>query len=391
MKQKGLARERTLFLILIPALWLFFSMAQQHNQQKVSSVQLQHEVSVTVKLIQVMVTDKDGKSVIDLTAEDFEIYDNSKKMAIAHFEKHSLFSPQDKTEAVVTSPALSTRSISRKFILLFDFAYQGFTGIRKARKAALHFIDTQLVPADEVAIITYSKNKGLSLPQYFTSDHQKIKELVELLTSSELVGGITSPGHKPIAGEDEEKLSLTFNLKKEHYINQARQFCMDVIELAKQLVHIPGTKNIILFSRGISNKIIYGQLPEGGDSGGEPANARLLDLLQKMGQWLAEAKCFVFAVNTEGALSNHFRNKFLAGDLSLRQLTQLSGGKYFDNVASYKGINKEISQMTSVYYVLGYYLDEKPDGRYHKVEVKVKKKGYVVHGQKGYFYSILFP
>lgn len=166
---------------------------------------------------------------------------------------------------------------------------------------------------------------------------------------------------------------------------------MNVIELAKDLVHIPGTKNVIFFSRGVSNKIIYGQLPEGGDSGGEPPDVRLLDLLQKMGQWLAAANCFVFAINTEGALSDHFRNKFLAGDLSLRQLTQLSGGKYFDNVANYKRINKEIRQMTSVYYVLGYYIDEKRDGSYHKVEVKVKKKGYVVYSQKGYFYPILFP
>jgi len=46
--------------------------------QEVAQLQkpLQHEVSVTLKLIQVYVTDKKGKPVQDLEKADFIVYDN---------------------------------------------------------------------------------------------------------------------------------------------------------------------------------------------------------------------------------------------------------------------------------------------------------------------------
>ncbi len=41
------------------------------QQASLSQKPLQHEVSVTLKLIQVYVTDKDGKPVLDLAKDDF--------------------------------------------------------------------------------------------------------------------------------------------------------------------------------------------------------------------------------------------------------------------------------------------------------------------------------
>jgi len=51
---------------------------------------LQHEVSVTLKLIQVFVTDKTGKPVLDLTKDDFILYDDGRPQKLTEFEKHVL-------------------------------------------------------------------------------------------------------------------------------------------------------------------------------------------------------------------------------------------------------------------------------------------------------------
>jgi hypothetical protein len=67
-------------------------------------------------------------------------------------------------------------------------------------------------------------------------------------------------------------------------------------------------------------------------------------------------------------------------------LSEQTGGKYFHSVEYYDKISDEIQNITSNYYVIGYYIDEqKWDGRYHELEVKVKRKGCKVYAQGGYF------
>jgi hypothetical protein len=51
----------------------------------------------------------------------------------------------------------------------------------------------------------------------------------------------------------------------------------------------------------------------------------------------------------------------------------------------YEKIAKQIQNITSNYYVLGYYIDEKWDGKYHKIKVEVKRKGCIVYAQAGFF------
>ncbi|MGB2844492.1 MAG: hypothetical protein WBC02_06530, partial [Candidatus Aminicenantaceae bacterium] len=72
-------------------------------------------------------------------------------------------------------------------------------------------------------------------------------------------------------------------------------------------------------------------------------------------------------------------------DQSLELLSRLSGGKYFHNIGNYKQISEQIQNITSNYYVLGYYINETWDGKYHKIKIKVNRKGCEVNAQQGYF------
>jgi hypothetical protein len=58
-----------------------------------AQVSEEHDVTVTLKLIQVYVTDKKGNPVMDLEKDDFELYDKSKLKTITDFEKHVLTVP----------------------------------------------------------------------------------------------------------------------------------------------------------------------------------------------------------------------------------------------------------------------------------------------------------
>jgi hypothetical protein len=83
---------------------------------------LQHEVAVTLKLIQVFVTDAEGKPVLDLEKSDFVIIDNGKPQTITDFERH-VEGPTalEKPALAPSSPREAAPLLSRKFFFIIDY------------------------------------------------------------------------------------------------------------------------------------------------------------------------------------------------------------------------------------------------------------------------------
>jgi len=337
---------------------LDLSRLQEEKKQEA----LQHEVTVVMKLVQVFVTDKKGNPITDLTKEDFILYDNGQLQTITDFEKHLLKRPEAKVEERLEEtplplPQETASRLNRKFFLLLDIERNDGLGMIKSKKAALHFIETQAFPTDELAYLTYSPRNGLVVREFLTTDHEKVKAAIE--KTKELPGGID--GGEGVV-EERELLKRQILL----YFEELRKF-------AKSLRYIPGYKNIILFSAGINRNLMY-------DSD-DPSIRFELEGLSKE---LSSSSCPVYTVNTEGmrALSKPQGER---GDHSLMMISDLSGGKYFIDVARYEQFSEEIQNVTGNYYVLGYYINEQWDGKYHEIKVKVKQKGYEVHAQGGYY------
>lgn len=372
---------------------------------------LQQEVTVTVKLVQIYVVDKEGNPITDLSQSDFELFDNGKPVKITEFEKHILSLPEerqqkeikeDKTAGVPQPPP----RLTRKFLLFFDFAFNDGQGVLKAKKAALHFMDSQVHPEDEIGIMSYDIYKGLTLHEYFTVEHNKVREVIEHFGIKEAGGraeNFAKDDWSEFRYEDQgggSRASLNDAdgildaASEQIYKIQVRNFAKKMGDLAKALRYIPGTKQIVLFSGGVANIILYGEyLPNfrhrfGTEIYGQirkRGDPILCDLYESMCKELAASNGLVYPVNTAGKIVSHFRSRDAMGDFSLRTMARLSGGNYFDNISSYEDVIERIQSITSTFYVLGYYIDEKWDGKYHKLKVKVKRKGCEVFGQKGYF------
>ena len=390
-----------IFWLFVFVIVLFVGLLPSYD--KITQGALQHEVTVTVKLIQIYVTDKEGNPVTDLTHSDFELFDKGKSVRITEFEKHILSLPGDKPDQAtrVEKPAetlVQPPRITRKFLLFFDFAFSDMQGILKAKKAALHFIDSQVHPEDEIGIMSYDVFKGSTLHEYFTIEHDKVREVIENVGIKN-AGGRAENFAKDARSGVREKASAEaadkrIDLASEQiYKNQVRNFAKKMSDLAKALRYIPGAKHIMLFSGGVANVLLYGEhMPkttEGRASVSTPrlktGDAALRDTYEVMSKELAASNSLVYPVNTAGKGVSHFRSRDSMGDFSLRRIALLSGGNYFDNITSYEEVTEKIQSITSCYYVLGYYIDEKWDGKYHKIKVKVKRKGCRVFGQQGYF------
>ncbi len=265
-------------LICFPATPLAASQQEAVRPQKL----LRHEVAVTLKLIQVYVTDRDGKPARDMEKSDFVLYDNGKARIVTEFEKHFLFVPEAKLGETKPAPARDTSSLmNRKFIFLVDFDSNDLEGIAKARNSALHFMDSQVQPGDEIALLSATFPSGLTLHEYLTSDHQKIRAALDkVLGIPGIVGGWDPLAFWGIELWGMEALDTRSGVGIPHQSRtQSKQLVMGLTTLAKAFRNIPGQKNIILFSRG------FGVIPVNPDNPRTKDEKEFVD----MGRELASA------------------------------------------------------------------------------------------------------
>lgn len=359
---------------------------------------LEHEVTVSLKLVQVYVTDRSGKAVTDLDRSEFLLYEDGISKEITEFEKHVFLVPGASGTIPSSAPAGPTAPLlNRKFYVLIDFARNDNFGVKRARDTALHFLDSQIQPDDEVGLLSYRSYGGLVLHENLTTDLAKIREILAKIKD---IPGYGMSGGVPLWGDggpggtgggagsgrldaraqarDEQPAVAGIDLDWEHVKESTYRFTLAMQDLAKSLRYVPGFKNILFFSSGVMRDLLY----DYGDS-------RIRMEHEAMVKELSSANCSLFTVNAEGQRA-FLKNPEERGDHSLQIMARESGGRYFHDVNKKEKIASEIQDMTGNYYVLGFYVDEEPDGKFHEIKVEVRREKCRVYAQGGYFSPKLF-
>ncbi|MCX8161361.1 MAG: VWA domain-containing protein [Candidatus Saccharicenans sp.] len=397
---------------------------QEQQVPKELQIKPRHEVTVAVKLVQVYVTDKSGQPAGDLTADDFEIYDNNKLVPVLHFEKH--FAEELAAALPAARPALN-----RKFFLFFDLAFTDARGLMRAKNAALKFMEKSLLPTDEISLVTYTALRGLTLHEYMTRDHARVRNIIESFGLKSITGRAENLSNffysdmlMSLQGDevqttpedsfftDQARLQtgqMLDTTRRQGYVDQARFYLDAWNNLAKVLRTVPGYKNIVLFSAGLAKQLLFGKT--GGAVVGDwstpeqlaaqmaeydaaQADTGLRSDFSRLLKELKNSNCAVFTVDisrvnkemdVEGGGGATPGARELDGADSLKQLASETGGRFYANTVNPENAMEEIVNTTKNFYILGFKVDESWDGKYHKVKVKIKKKGYNVYSQAGYF------
>jgi VWFA-related protein len=356
--------------------------SSRQAKSQASGAALQHEVTVTLKLIQVFVTDARGKAAMDLNRSDFVLTDNGALQAITDFESHVLAVAATGRAEAAPSPVPSSKTaaplLNRKFFFIIDYLRNDLEGVQKAKNAVLEFLDTKVQPGDQVSLYTLSPIGGLTLLDYLTTAHEKLRRTLAKLRDT--------PGITPVAGESElyghESMGMellaadVFGRHGGHGGTGSRNHFAEIASWAKSLRAIQGQKNVILFSRGFGESVIRP---------GDSANP----LFQLMTRELATANAPVFTINTTTGVDAKIAQGVFP-ESSLDYLSRTTGGRYFPDVNYYARIATDIQDSTANYYVLGYSIPAAWDGKYHDVKVDVVKLGYKVYAQRGYFNPVPF-
>jgi len=234
-------------------------------------------VQVTIVEVPVTVVDRDGNPVRGLTAANFELYDDGRRVPIEYFEVLDLSSKKTSEEA---GPL--PRAATRHFLLMFDVANSAPGTIERASEAAKEFVNRQLGPNDLAAVATFTAEAGARMVTNFTKDRTLLANAIETLghpkffkvqdplmisairTGGGESGGSSGPGSRSAVdsitaemAREQERLS-----KRTHdseMRNRLRIQFTNLGNVARVLDRLPGQKQVILLSEGFDASLVQGR------------------------------------------------------------------------------------------------------------------------------------
>jgi VWFA-related protein len=381
---KTLAATAVLALSIRPA-----PSGQEQRQDR----PLRHDAAAVVKLIAVRVVDAEGRPVTGLRQGDFKLTEDGRPRTITEFEVHAI-TPAGMSMTPAPPPsgeagAWAAGEMNRKFFFFLDQQATDREGKDKARAAALRFLETQLGPGDEAAVLGWYTASGFYLREYLTTDRDKIREALSgpteappsppeaiIVPADSVDLGVEDAGPERNVRETVEAKveAYGFSLGSEGRPRAAglapgsgafarADFVPRLAEIAEIFKTIPGHKSLILFTAR----------DMGPDAG-------------RLGRLFGAAGTAVYAVNAQDWKMGPFGTKFhyIWTEHSLQDLSDASGGRYFADINDAAAIARDVQDLTGNYYVLGYYIQDSWEGTYHKIRVEVDRPGARVLVQDGF-------
>ncbi|HEX7955874.1 MAG TPA: VWA domain-containing protein, partial [Pyrinomonadaceae bacterium] len=165
---------------------------QQSPAQAPDAADEDEAVRISTNLVQFdfVVTDKRGRQVTDLRAEEVEVLEDGRPQKLTHFSYVSTEPAGDSVAAATpkagtandpTSPAAPARreNVRRTIAVVVDDLGMSFQTVIPARAALRKFVEEQVRPGDLVALIRTGGEVGAL--QQFTSDKRQLLAAVERL------------------------------------------------------------------------------------------------------------------------------------------------------------------------------------------------------------------
>jgi VWFA-related protein len=390
-----------------------------------SPVDEQDVVRITTNLVQVdAVVTKDGKQVTDLSAEDFDLFEDGKPQKITHFSYVSnvpsanptqTAAPPVKKDAIAApvAPAVARpNDVRRTMALVIDDLGMSFESVSRVRKQARKFIDERLQPNDLVAIIRTGGEVGAL--QQFTTDKRMLYNAIDHLRWHPCsraglyvfapAGSTATPGDAPCGGTR----NIRDTLRSLKFIVQG-------------LRELPGRKSLVLFSDhlpietqepGTTNSQVQNQnntsAIDTGDADFGNDTTTYLGQLQRVAELAIRASVVIYAVDSRGlaytgltaadrfsgngrAVTQQMNSIMSSRSLAMtanREGSELiakqTGGFLIRNSNDF-GLDR-IADDQRGYYLLGYRPnDETFDKKFHHITLKVKRHGLTVRTRDGFF------
>ncbi|HEY7501118.1 MAG TPA: VWA domain-containing protein [Vicinamibacterales bacterium] len=361
--------------------------------------------------VDVIVTDRKGTPLLDLKQDEFRIKEDGKAQAIESFTVVKTIDEVAQMD-MPTLPEIrslddekreAARPDARLFVLFLDDYHVRRGNDMSVRKPLIDFVMNQLGPADMVAVM-YPLTPLANLS--FTRNKRSLVSAIEHFEGRRF-------NYLP-KNEFEERYS---NYPVEVVERIRNQVTMTAIRGAaiKLGGMREGRKHIILVSEGFTNSVPpqlndpIASMPGVGNPNRRNPNAALsdraewtnnLDLISDLSLIFQECNrnnTSIYALDPKGLAAFEYDinqgvglnidRKHLEASLdTLRALADNTDGRAIINRNDLAKGMQQIIRDSSGYYLIGYNSSDAPvDGRFHKIDVEVTRKGVEVRARKGYW------
>jgi VWFA-related protein len=333
-------------------------------------------VEVSEVLLDVLVTDKDGRVIVGLQPKDFVVEENGKPVDITDVTFYSNSVLQENQEHMATPSAakldVDRIPVDRYFILFFHDQRLETTRIVQANRQQLEaarkarrWVREEMLPTDWVAVVSYDVK--LNVHQDFTHDKAALLRALEDAPISKDRKG----GNWPSRIEETDRPALRPYLPEGKRLSRKTRNIYEGLEvLARAAGHIPARKNLLFFSRG------FGEINDFGIY--EPDPRYYYDMVET----LNENNIAVYAIDTTPPEVSHTLEN------ALNSVANDTGGKYYFNFTNFITPLRQVADENTGYYLLAYKATH-PAGEsgYQKVQVKTTNPSFKVRAREGYLYG----
>jgi VWFA-related protein len=356
--------------------------------------------------VDAVVTDAQGRFVGNLQRGDFQVLEDGKPQELVSFGLVNV--PVERADAPLfvkqpIEPDVQTNAKAfdgRVYVLLLDDLHTAMQWTPRVRAGAKRFIERQMGANDLAAVVTTGGDTGAA--QEFTGNKRLLMAAVDRFMGRGLrsatmnklddynrLRSMNMSGDRALRDDDEHQ--------RAYY---ARNTLDSIRSLSDFLAGVRGRrKALVFFSQGIDYDIL------------DVFNTYASDVRDQARDAIAaatRANVSIYAVDPRGLAettgdmiemtgvdpamdpSLHLDQTGLQNELrlqldSLRALADETGGFAAINSNDFATAFDRIRDENSNYYLLGYYAsNDRRDGRFRKVEVRVNKPGLRVRSRKGY-------
>lgn len=403
-------RIRIPVAVLLAALGAAAAAAQQPQTPPPAAPQEPPAVTFRVEVnyveVDAVVTDAEGRVVTDLTQADFDVLEDGRPQKVTAFSLVNLSIERPVRPLFAGGPiepdvGANTIGEGRIYMIVLDDLHTNFTSTPRVKRFLRDFIERDF-GVNDLAAVVYTSGRAIA-GQEFTSNRRLLLEAIDRFSGRrlrsealEINDALNTTLRDP---SDERSLRLLDPLEAERAY-QARSMLTSVRDLAAFMEGIRGRrKSMLLISEGVSYDIydVFNNtsagfiLQQANDAvaAATRANVAIYAIdprgLSAFEEAIEAAGTPADVTPSQFSVTGRLQDALRLSQQSLQVLANETGGFAAINRNDFASAFERVVRENSSYYVLGYYpTNDRRDGRFRRIEVRVKRPGLQVRSRRGY-------